>query len=117
VSTESPPPPYGSVHLPTVVSRHPLWDDHDEEYDPDNRRVLDHGRFTFATTWLDGEPEAISRMPQETITPLLLSISLTVVFIALVFKAWWVIVASVLVSLLLTGAWLWPRDPKEAELE
>ena len=29
--TDSPPKPYGTVHIPTVVSRHPLWDDHEEE--------------------------------------------------------------------------------------
>ena len=42
--TDSPPAPYATVHIPTVVSRHPLWDDHDEEYDPDNERIFDEGR-------------------------------------------------------------------------
>src|SRR5579885_3444254 len=42
-STESPPEPYGSVHLPTVATRHPLWDDHDEEEDPTGERILDQG--------------------------------------------------------------------------
>ena len=32
--TDSPPKPYATVHIPTVVSRHPLWDDYDEEQIP-----------------------------------------------------------------------------------
>ena len=43
---ESPPAPYGTLHIPVVVTRHPLWDDFDEQYDPNNERVLDGGRLT-----------------------------------------------------------------------
>ena len=28
-----------TVHIPTVSTRHPLWDDHDEEADPENERL------------------------------------------------------------------------------
>lgn len=42
-STSSPPKAFGSEHIPVVVSRHPLWDDFEEEEYPDNDRVLDWG--------------------------------------------------------------------------
>lgn len=113
-STDSPPPPYGSVHLPTVVSRHPLWDDHDEEADPGNRRVLDRGRFTFSTSWLDGEPRALARMPEESIVPLIASLTLTAVFIALVVDALWVAAVFTGISLAAAAYWLWPKRVKVA---
>jgi len=74
-STESPPPAYGTVHLPTVHSRHPLWDEHEEEHDPHGRRILDQGRLTLATSWLDAKPVAISKLPEDTIAPLLLAVA------------------------------------------
>ncbi|MBW3672208.1 MAG: cytochrome c oxidase subunit I, partial [Acidobacteria bacterium] len=87
--TDSPPAPYGSIHLPTVTTRDPLWDDHDEEHDPNGERILDHGRLTFATTWLDALPVGISRMPKLTITPLLLSIAMTGIVTGVVLKQLW----------------------------
>ena len=107
--TQSPPRPYGTVHIPTVSTRHPLWDDHSEEYDPNDERVLDQGRLTLATSWLDGEPRAISRMPRDTITPLLLALSLMLIFIALIFKLLWLALIGVLCLMAVTAVWLWPR--------
>jgi heme/copper-type cytochrome/quinol oxidase subunit 1 len=108
-ATESPPAPYGSVHLPTVRSRHPLWDEHDEEHDPSGERILDQGRFTFATSWLDAELQAVSKMPEATIMPLLLSLALTALFTALLLKALWVALAATVLGLIIAGAWLWPE--------
>src|SRR5262249_39342411 len=78
--TESPPEPYATTHIPTVKTRHPLWDDYDEKYDPNDERVLDRGRQTLATSWLDAEPRAVARMPEDTITPLLITLGLTLIF-------------------------------------
>ena len=58
-----------TVHIPTVATRHPLWDDYDEEADPDDRRLLDEARLTL-TTSLAGRASAFCRsMPQDTILP------------------------------------------------
>ncbi len=112
--TDSPPKPYGTVHIPTVVSRHPLWDDHDEEEDPGDDRVLDQGRLTLTTTWLDAEPYSISTTPKETLTPLLSAITLFVFFLALVFQMIWIALAAFLATFAVACCWLWPR-PGEIE--
>jgi heme/copper-type cytochrome/quinol oxidase subunit 1 len=106
---ESPPAEYAWIHLPTVRSRHPLWDAHDEAADPDNERVLDHERITLATSWLDAKPVARARMPEDTITPLLLALTITLVFAALVIPNLWIGLAGVILSLLVVAGWLWPE--------
>lgn len=110
--TDSPPAPYATVHIPTVCSRHPLWDDHDEEYDPYNERVLDEGRLTLSTTWLDAEPQSIVKMPEDTIAPLLVALALMLLFLALIFQLMWVALAGVLGTLFGGFYWLWPK-PEE----
>ncbi|HEX5042502.1 MAG TPA: cytochrome c oxidase subunit I [Candidatus Polarisedimenticolaceae bacterium] len=109
-ATASPPPPYGTVHLPTVASRHPLWDRHEEEEDPSGARVLDQGRLTLSTRWLDAEPVAVASMAGETVTPLLLALALTGVFLALLLPSLPWLVASVLAAGAVQAAWLWPRE-------
>ena len=110
--TDSPPAPYATVHIPTVVSRHPLWDDHDEEYDPENERVFDEGRETLSTTWLDAEPQSIMKMPEDTISPLLVALALMLLFLALIFQWMWVALAGIVGTLFAGYYWLWPR-PEE----
>jgi heme/copper-type cytochrome/quinol oxidase subunit 1 len=110
----SPPPAYGSVHIPTVVSRHPLWDEHEEEHDPSGERVLDEQRLTITTSALDAIPIGLAKMPEDTITPLLLALAVMGVFSALLLKAVWIAAAMGLVMLLFTAAWLWPRQEKLA---
>jgi len=105
----SPPPPYGSVHIPTVVSRHPLWDDHEEEEDPRDERILDQGRLTLATTPLDGRLFGIARMPEDTVTPLLANLALTLIFVALILKSLWVALGGFVVLVVISGIWLWPE--------
>jgi cytochrome c oxidase subunit 1/cytochrome c oxidase subunit I+III len=109
-SVSSPPPVYGSVHIPTIVSRNPQWDSHDEEHDPEDARVLDQGRLTLATSWRDARPVAVARMPEDSIAPLLVALALTALFYALLLKALMMALASAGLALLLTGFWLWP-DP------
>lgn len=114
-SAESPPAPYGSVHIPRVRSRHPLWDDYDEEYDPGDRRVYDQGRLTLASTWLDAEPVALARMPEDTLTPLYLTLTLSLVFAALLADKLWLALAGVIASLIVMACWMWPKEPPGPE--
>lgn len=111
--TDSPPKPYATVHIPTVATRHPLWDDYEEESDPENDRVLDEERLTLTTTWLDAEPYSIASIPKDTLTPLILSGAMFVFFLALVFQAMWWALAMLMAMFCLGCYWLWPR-PGEA---
>jgi cytochrome c oxidase subunit 1/cytochrome c oxidase subunit I+III len=113
--TDSPPKPYGTSHIPTVVTRHPLWDDHDEEADPEDDRLLDEARLTLTTTWLDAEPLSVSTMPGETLLPLFAAVTLFVFFIALVFQMMWLTLAAFLATFLIGCFWMWPR-PLKGEL-
>jgi len=112
-SMSSPPPAYGSAHIPTVVSRHPLWDEHDEESDPTGARVLDQGRLTLVTSWLDARPIALAKMPEDTIMPLLLALALSAVFTGVLLKSVSLTGVFAIVGLLLAGAWLWPEKEKQ----
>src|SRR5690348_9278593 len=107
-STESPPPPYGSIHIPTVASRHPLWDEHEEEADPNDERVLDQGRFTLSTSWLDGVPFAIARMPDTSLTPLFAALGFFVMCGAFVFQAMWIVLGGLIFTL---GTLVWWMRP------
>jgi cytochrome c oxidase subunit 1/cytochrome c oxidase subunit I+III len=112
-STDSPPKPYGSLHIPVVVSRHPLWDDFDEEDDPDNDRVLDWGRLTPTTTWLDAEPVGIATIPEDSLAPLFMSLALFGIFVTLVLQMVWTPLAFLILTFLIGCFWMWPRTEKE----
>jgi hypothetical protein len=114
--TDSPPEPYATVHIPVVLSRHPLWDDFEEEADPDNERVLDEGRLTPTTTWLDAEPLGIATIPSDTLAPLTLAIALFAFFFLLVFQLIWVALAALLATFLIGGYWMWPRPYADKEI-
>jgi cytochrome c oxidase subunit I len=109
-SIASPPPPHAFEHIPTVRSRHPLWDDHPEFADPGNERLLDDGRETLASTTIDARDEAVAKMPEDTLTPLILSLALSVVFVALLTKVLWVAALGCGACVLAAAAWMWPRD-------
>ena len=78
-ATSSPPPPYNFAVIPTVASRHPLWEDRAGR----NRRpLLDRRgpaarprRETIGTSALDAVPDVILEMPGDSAMPFLLSIA------------------------------------------
>jgi cytochrome c oxidase subunit 1/cytochrome c oxidase subunit I+III len=112
-STSSPPKVFGSAHIPLVASRHPLWDDFEEEEDPDNDRVLDAGRLTPSTTTLDAIPIAISTMPEDSLTPLLSSLTLFGFFLFIALQMVWTALAMLVLTALIFAVWMWPRADKE----
>jgi cytochrome c oxidase subunit I+III len=111
-SAESPPPPYGEERIPTVRTRHPLWDDYDEEYDPGDKRVLDQGRLTIASTWLDADPVAISKMPEDSMAPLYLTLAISALFVSIVAGLVWLAVLSLAISLAGLAVWMWPNPER-----
>jgi len=109
----SPPAPYNFAVIPTVASRHPLWEDALDESKGRSSltrgMTLDHGKETVTTTPMDAEPDRIVEMPEDSWAPFLLTIALAILFVALLLKLWLVIALG---GLLVFGAllfWLWPR--------
>jgi cytochrome c oxidase subunit I len=113
-ATSSPPPPYNFIVLPTVASRHPLWEDRLlPEGAPRSQLgtglVLGDGREALGTTPLDAEPNVILKMPGDTLVPLLLALSMTVLTIGLALVTWWIVgVGSIAIAASIL-TWLWPR--------
>jgi cytochrome c oxidase subunit I len=110
---ESPPPPYGWAHIPVVVSRNPLWDDFDELDDPGNERVLDGGRWTPTSTWMDAEPDGIATIPEETLGPMWASLTVFGFLLAMAVQLIWVAAGMLTATFLLGCFWMWPRTEKE----
>ena len=116
-SMESPPPSYAFMHIPTVKTLHPLWDDHDEFHDPDDARVLAVGRRTVSTTVIDAEPEGISQGEEDSIWPLLLALVITAFFAVMLGKLWIVGGLLVVVMMVFACIWLWPEPEPTTEHE
>jgi cytochrome c oxidase subunit 1/cytochrome c oxidase subunit I+III len=123
-SIPSPPPPYNFVVIPSIATRHPLWEkalEQDKKGEGGSRldegMLLDHGRETVATNALNGEPLAILKMPGDTLTPFLLTLALCVLFVGMLYHWWWLMGASVLASVAVGVAWLWPREKLLQTLE
>jgi cytochrome c oxidase subunit I len=112
-STPSPPPSYNFVVIPGIAGRHPLWEDRLDEGPQRSSlhegMLLDHGRETVATTALDAEPNAILKMPEDSLAPLLTTIALTVLFSGALLHLWWLTGAAALATLVATAVWLWPE--------
>jgi cytochrome c oxidase subunit I+III len=113
-ATSSPPPPYNFAVIPTVASRHPLWEDRlgtpGARSQTSPGLVLDHGREALGTTPVEAEPNLILKMPGDTIVPLLLSLAMTLLTIGLALLNWWLVAVGVIAIAACVLTWLWPRS-------
>ena len=111
-ATTSPPPPYNFPVIPTVASRHPLWEEQLGDAvrsSIDRGMLLDEGKETIGTTALDAVPNMILEMPEDSYAPFLLTVGLSLLFVGMLvelFTIIWIGVALTAVALLL---WMWPR--------
>jgi heme/copper-type cytochrome/quinol oxidase subunit 1 len=112
-ATPSPPPPYNFAVIPTVASRHPLWEqrlgDEKVESSIDRGMLLDQGKETIGTTAVDAVPDMILEMPEDSYAPFVLTVGLSVLFVGMLVKLFtviWIGVALITVALIF---WLWPR--------
>ncbi len=112
-SVSSPPPSYNFAVIPTLASRHPLWEDQLNESEARSRLkrglLLDRGRETIATSPLDGEPNLILEMPGDTLAPLLLTLAMSVLFAAGLFHVWWLAGLAGAGCMAAMIDWTWPR--------
>jgi heme/copper-type cytochrome/quinol oxidase subunit 3 len=112
-STTSPPEDYNFEHLPLVRTRHPLWDRSDQASDPSGARVFDGGRFTLSTGWLEAEPLALARMPDDTLLPFFAALTLTLLAFSVLEKSLAGTIASAVMTALIVAGWLWPEEEKK----
>ncbi len=108
----SPPPPYNFSVIPTVATRHPLWEERlgeEVRSSIDHGMLLDEGKETIATTALDGVPDMILEMPEDSFAPLVLAVGTTVIFVGLLLKLWIVVWVGAVITIFALLAWLWPR--------
>lgn len=113
-ATTSPPPPYNFVVIPTVASRHPLWEDRLQQHEGEGSHVdaglvLDHGREAIGTSSLDATPDIILRMPRDSYAPVILALTATTIFVGLAFHLWWLAGLGVLATGVDIIGWLWPE--------
>jgi len=117
----SPPPDYNFEHIPIVASRHPLWEDRLDEgtgrtvFDGP---VLDRKRDTFGTTPLDAEPQEILRMPEDTVWPFVVSLSILVIAYGLLFGLMWLAIVGTVGLFIAIIGWLLPsHEPTASPVE
>ncbi|MDB6092119.1 MAG: ctaD [Gammaproteobacteria bacterium] len=112
-AVSSPPPPYNFAVIPTVASRHPLWEDRlDEEgavSSIERGMLLDNGKETIATTAVDAVPDMVLEMPEDSFAPVLLAAGAAVLFVGLLLKMWLIAGCGAGVAALAMLNWLWPR--------
>jgi len=113
----SPPPAYNFVVIPTVASRHPLWENALSETRArsvlDHGPALTHGRETIGTTMLDAQPEAILKMPGDSYLPIILALALAVLFVGMLAKSWLIVAAALIAIAIDLSLWLWPQPAVE----
>jgi heme/copper-type cytochrome/quinol oxidase subunit 1 len=113
-AVSSPPPPYNFSVIPTVASRHPLWEerlgDGGAVSSLDRGMLLDEGKETIATSALDGVPDMVLEMPEDSFAPVLLTLGLAALFVGLLLKAWYAVGIGGAVVALALLSWFWPRS-------
>ena len=112
-SVSSPPPAYNFEVIPTVASRDPLWDAHDEVGHPRAERLLDERKETLGTSVLDAEPDRRLPMPDDTLLPLFLAVAIAIVVLGLLFQSALLGGGGLVAALLLAAGWMWPSVARE----
>jgi heme/copper-type cytochrome/quinol oxidase subunit 1 len=112
-ATPSPPPSYNFPVIPTVASRHPLWE---RRLQPDGNLssvvegpVLDHEKEALVTGSLDADPVLILKMPEDSLAPFLLTVAMSLLFVGLLLRLWWPAGVGLVGIALALLVWMWPR--------
>jgi cytochrome c oxidase subunit I len=111
-SVSSPPPPYNFAVIPTVASRHPLWEDNLGPADGSRLErglLLETGKEMIGTTALDAAPDMILEMPEDTPAPLLLTVGTAIMFVGMILLNWALAGIGLAIAAVALFIWLWPR--------
>ncbi|HZD88576.1 MAG TPA: cbb3-type cytochrome c oxidase subunit I, partial [Pseudolabrys sp.] len=113
-SVSSPPPPYNFAVIPSVASRHPLWEERLREGDGrsvlERGLLLDHHHETLAVSAMDGEPDVILKMPSDSYMPFLMTLCISAFFTGLLVHWWWLAGAGAGLGIISGIAWFWPLE-------
>jgi cytochrome c oxidase subunit I+III len=121
-SISSPPPEYNFAEIPSVSSRHPLWEGGapaalprvgDDDVDPSVRSLALEGAFAKSspvTSGRDTRPSAVLEIPAETALPLMMAFGLAVFFVGLLIDASVVGVVGVALAVVAIVRWLWHTE-------
>jgi cytochrome c oxidase subunit I len=112
-ATSSPPPPYNFAVIPTVASRHPLWENRLHEGGTvssiSRGLLLESGKETIGTSALDATPDMILEMPADSYAPVLLTVGIAVLFIGMLLQNWLVMGLAAALTAAALLFWMWPR--------
>jgi cytochrome c oxidase subunit I len=113
-SVPSPPPVYNFAVIPTVVTRHPLWEAQLGTSGPrsslEQGMLLDTGKETVGTSALNADPDMVLEMPHDSAAPFVLAIGTAVFFVGLLLRhGVWAAVGAAIAALAVL-VWLWPRQ-------
>jgi cytochrome c oxidase subunit I+III len=117
-SVPSPPPPYNFEVIPIVTTRDPMWDEPLENLrggNGDPSRTLTSGRETLTTSVMHARPVGILHMAEDSVWPLLLALSLTILAYSSLLDVTIVSIIAGIAALLSIGGWFWPEPPLEHE--
>jgi cytochrome c oxidase subunit I len=110
-ATPSPPPPYNFEVIPTVRSRYPLWEGR-LHVTPRSAIMegpaLDQAKVSLGTSPLEARVTDVLRMPEDSLVPLLLALSLTLLSYGLLARLLWLTSLGAGLVLLCIIGWLWP---------
>jgi cytochrome c oxidase subunit I+III len=118
-ATSSPPAPYNFETIPVVRSAHPMWEPATPETSsepgiPSRPLALAEGHQALATSVLDGDVAAVLKMPEESIAPVLLAVSLLLIPIGVISSLDWLPLAGVALAIASLVGWHW-RDERVGE--
>jgi cytochrome c oxidase subunit I+III len=122
-SVPSPPPIYGFHRPPIVQGRHPLWVS-ETRPDPEALRISEQMagrprtfRATLVTDAIDARPQALQWLPGPTAIPLCTAVSVLLIFLGALGRAYIVSVAAAITSAVLVVVWLLAPADRLRELE
>lgn len=114
-AVSSPPPAYNFATIPTIASRHPLWEGRIEGEKEQSRTKLEEGyllmrgRETLGTSPIDAKPVVILKMPEDSYTPFLVGLFVSLLFVGLLLHSWTFTALMAASSCAALSNWMWPR--------